>query len=88
MYYVVICVALALAGVAGMQFLYLAYLEKVCQSQKKRIYELERRSDYLTRELYTAENKLARYTEFEIEESEEESEEENWAEFIGDEKLR
>lgn len=84
MYYVVICIALALAGVAGMQFLYLAYLERVCQSQKKRIYELERHTDYLSKNLYEAEDRLAGFAEFE----DEELEEENWAEIIGDEKIR
>ena len=68
-----------------MQFLYLAYLEKVCQSQKKRIYELERHADYLSKSLYDAEDRLSDFAELEEEELEEE---ENWAEIISDEKSR
>ena len=87
MYYVVICVALALAGVTGMQFFYLAYLEKMSQSQKRRITELERHSERLTIRLYEAEAKLSAYTEFEIPEIEE-VDDETWAEIIEDDIFR
>ena len=42
MWYVLIGLSLSLAGVAGLQFFYMAYLERLDREHKKRIRELER----------------------------------------------
>lgn len=78
MWYVLICLCLSLAGVAGLQFFYMVYLERIDRERKKRINELERHVKYLTHRLENAEleineqNKLLEevYDEFENEEEE------------------
>lgn len=55
MWYVLICLCLSLAGVAGLQFFYMVYLERLDRDKKNRIYELERHSKYLSRRLKDAE---------------------------------
>jgi hypothetical protein len=84
--YVLICVALALAGVAGLQFFYLAYLERLNKQQKRRIYELERHNTALHNRWQEAERQLAT---FRIQHEEEILEEdEAWAEYIEDDVIR
>lgn len=86
MWYVLICLCLSLAGVAGLQFFYMVYLERIDRERKKRIYELERHVKYLSVRLEDAElqlgeqNKLLEevYDEFE----DENEEEEVWADVI------
>jgi 16S rRNA C1402 (ribose-2'-O) methylase RsmI len=86
MLYVLICLCLSLAGVAGLQFFYMVYLERIDRERKKRINELERHAKYLAHRLEDAEvqlseqNKLleAVYDEFE----DENGEEEVWADVI------
>lgn len=80
--YVLICLCLSLAGVAGLQFFYLAYLERVENEHKKRIHELERQCRFLSNKLYDAELQIAEQAEF-IEKSEDE-EDEVWADVIED----
>jgi hypothetical protein len=83
--YVLICLCLSLAGVAGLQFFYMAYLERLDREHKKRIMELERRNKYLTKRLTETEQQITEqndfiesiYREFEIED-----EEEIWADVI------
>ena len=55
MMYVLICLSLSLAGVAGLQFFYLAYLERVELEHKKRIRELEHQCRNLVHKLGEAE---------------------------------
>jgi hypothetical protein len=50
---------LALLGVAGLQFFYLFYLERIDEQRKKRLYELEHHSARLTERLEDAERRLA-----------------------------
>jgi hypothetical protein len=52
---VLIGITLSLLGVAGLQFLYLSWLEQVNRSNKKRITELEHRCMYLNDRLFQSE---------------------------------
>ena len=56
--FVLIGLSLALTGVAGLQFMYMFYLDRVDKERKKRIAELERRCRTLTRRLEDAERRL------------------------------
>lgn len=86
MWYVLICLCLSLAGVAGLQFFYLAYLERIDRERKKRLGELERHIKYLTHRLKDAERQVteqhklleAAYQEFD----DEDEDEEVWADVI------
>lgn len=64
MLYILIGLSLSLAGVAGLQFFYLLYLERINNEQKKRIYELERHSKYVSKRLAEAEKQIAEQNEF------------------------
>lgn len=87
MWYVLICLSLSLAGVAGLQFFYMVYLERIDRERKKRINELERHTKYLLRRLEETElqiseqNKLLEEVYEEFEENEPD-EEEAWADVI------
>jgi uncharacterized coiled-coil protein SlyX len=84
MIYVLICLSLALAGVAGLQFFYMVYLERLNREQKTCIRKLERHIKYLNNRLQDAELQIVEknaildsfYEEYEIEE------EEVWADVI------
>jgi len=90
MYYVLICLSLSLAGVAGLQFFYMAYLERLDRSRKRKIYELEQHCKYLTNRLKDAESQISEQSDFiealydEMET--EEDEEEVWADVIEERK--
>ena len=58
MLYVLIGLSLSLAGVAGLQFFYLVYMERIDREQKKRIHELERHCTSLSNRLYDAEQQI------------------------------
>ncbi|MCW5962362.1 MAG: hypothetical protein KIS76_19530 [Pyrinomonadaceae bacterium] len=58
MLYVLICLCLALAGVAGLQFFYMIYLERIERERKKRISLLERRNKVLQARLEDAEAEI------------------------------
>ncbi len=58
MLYVLIGLALSLLGVAGLQFFYLIYLERIDREQKKRIRELERHAKFLSTRVSDAEKKI------------------------------
>ena len=85
MWYVLIGLSLSLAGVAGLQFFYMAYLERLDREHKKRIRELERHTKYLSSKLHDAETRIAEqkillesfFDEFE-------DEEDVWADVIED----
>lgn len=81
--YVLICLCLSLAGVAGLQFFYLAYLERVENEHKKYIQELERRCSFLSNKLHDAEIQLTEQAEI-LGESVENEDEEVWADVIED----
>lgn len=57
--YFLIGLSLSLAGVAGLQFFYMVYLERIDREQKKRIHELERHCKYLSSRLHEAEQQIA-----------------------------
>lgn len=59
MTYILIGLSLSLAGVAGLQFFYMIYLERIDREQKKRIQELERHCKYLSNRLHEAEQQVA-----------------------------
>ncbi|HXG83537.1 MAG TPA: hypothetical protein VNI84_05855 [Pyrinomonadaceae bacterium] len=59
MLYVLIGLSLSLVGVAGLQFFYLIYLERIDREQKKRIHELERHCKFLANRISEAETKIA-----------------------------
>jgi len=59
MWYVLIGLSLSLAGVAGLQFFYLIYMERIDREQKKRIHELERHCHSLSNRLSDAEQQIA-----------------------------
>ncbi len=84
MWYVLIGLSLSLAGVAGLQFFYLIYLERINKGQKKRINELERQSKYLSKRLGEAERKIAEQSEILESVFDEYEEEEVWADVIED----
>lgn len=56
--YVLIGLSLALTGVAGMQLMYMFYLDRMDKERKKRIVELERKCRSLTRRLEDAERRI------------------------------
>ena len=57
--YVLICLSLALLGIAGLQFTYLFYLDKVDKERKRLIVRLESECRRLSGRLGEAEAKLA-----------------------------
>ncbi len=79
--YALICLCLALLGVAGLQFLYMFYIERLDRERKKRLHELEVRCRNLTARLEEAEQRIARQQDL-INEFYEESGEEVWADVI------
>ena len=85
--YVLICLSLSLAGVAGLQFFYLAYLERVANEHKRRIRELEHHCKNLANKLQTNELQISEQTEL-IDsfygEEEPKDKEEVWADVIED----
>lgn len=58
MLYVLIGLSLSLVGVAGLQFFYLVYLERMDREQKRRIHELERHCRTLSNRITEAETKI------------------------------
>ncbi len=85
MWYVLIGLSLSLACIAGLQFFYMLYLERISNERKKRISELERHSKQLARRLSEAEQQIADQNEIlESMFEEYEEEEEVWADVIED----
>lgn len=80
MLYILICLCLALAGIAGMQFLYMVYLDRIDQERRKSINELERRNKFLAESLEEADLKIVEQNKV-IQGSWEETEE-IWADVI------
>ncbi len=87
MLYVLIGLSLSLTGVAGLQFFYLIYLERIDREQKKRIQELERHCKFLSTRITDAETKISEQSnmlESIFDEFGEEEGEEVWADVIED----
>lgn len=57
--YVLIGLSFALVGVAGLQLMYLFYMDRVMRERKLTIRELERTNKRLTKQLEAAEEKVA-----------------------------
>lgn len=83
MLYILIVLSLSLAGVAGLQFFYLLYLERINNEQRKRIHELERHSKYVSKRLTESESRIAELNEF-PENLFDENEELVWSDVIDD----
>jgi len=84
MIYVLICLSLSLAGVAGLQFFYMIYLEQMGKGYKQRIRELERHCIKLSARVEKAEEKLEAQKEALTESSKGQDEEEVWADVLDD----
>lgn len=86
MIYVLIVLSLSLVGVAGLQFFYLAYLERMERERKTRLVELEHKCRHLTARLKDAERQIAEQNELidAIYDEEEIEDEEVWADVIED----
>ncbi len=84
--YVLICLSLSLAGVAGLQFFYMIYLERMDKQMKKVIRDLERHNLRLKERLYDAELRIAEQAKVidEVCVDFEDEEEEIWADVIED----
>jgi hypothetical protein len=84
--YVLICLALSLAGVAGLQFFYLAYLERMDKITKKSLREAELQNCYLKQRLREAELQIAEQAKLleSVYINTEDEEEEIWADVIDD----
>jgi 16S rRNA C1402 (ribose-2'-O) methylase RsmI len=83
--YGLICLSLSLAGVAGLQFFYMAYLERVDRTRKNRVRELENHCKYLTKRLKDSEAQITEQNDFIeaiYEEFEADEDEEVWADVI------
>jgi len=85
MWYILIGLSLSLACVAGLQFFYMLYLERISNERKKRIYELERYLEQIAKRLSEAEQQIADQNDI-LEKMFEENveEEEIWADVIED----
>ncbi|MCU1289700.1 MAG: hypothetical protein JWN60_1929 [Acidobacteria bacterium] len=80
--YVLICLSLSLVGVAGLQFFYLIYLERVDRERHKRIHELEHHCQYLSKRLKESEAQISEQSEMIEAFYEDFEEEEIWADVI------
>jgi hypothetical protein len=82
--YALICLSLALVGIAGLQFTYLFYLDRVDKERKKLIHDLEVECRRLSERLLRAETtiveqkRLLEMTKIELEDGE------VWADVIED----
>lgn len=63
LYYVLIGLCLALVGVAGLQFMYMFYIDRLDRERKKRLVELEHRCKDLSLRLAEAEFRIAEQNE-------------------------
>ncbi len=84
MLYILIGLSLSLIGVAGLQFFYLLYLERINNEQRKRVCELERHSKYISKCLGEAEKQIAGQNEILKTVFDEFEEKEIWADVIED----
>jgi 16S rRNA C1402 (ribose-2'-O) methylase RsmI len=73
---------LALSGVAGLQFFYMFYLERLEDERKKRLRELEHHSSQLVLRLEEAEKRLAVQEKIINDFYQEQEEDEAWADVI------
>jgi len=84
MLYVLIGLSLSLAGVAGLQLMYMLYLERIDNERKKRVHELELECRRLQNKLADAESELKSKSEMLAVAYPEFEDEEAWADVIED----
>ena len=84
MTYVLIGLSLSLACVAGLQFFYMLYLERISNERKKRIVQLERHTKQLAKRLSEAKQQITDQSEILESMFDEYEEEEIWADVIED----
>lgn len=83
--YILICLSLSLAGVAGLQFFYLAYLERMDKEQKRRLREVEIENRHLKQRLNEAHLQITEQSHLiEAAYIDQGEEEEVWADVIED----
>jgi t-SNARE complex subunit (syntaxin) len=84
MVYILICLSLSLSGVAGLQFFYMIYLERVDRERQKRIRDLEQHCQFLAKRLRETEAQVNEQNELleTFYEDLEDEEEEIWADVI------
>ncbi|MGI8494676.1 MAG: hypothetical protein ACR2L1_05095 [Pyrinomonadaceae bacterium] len=83
--YVLICISLSLAGVAGLQFFYLTYLERMDKEIRRNLREAERHNRLLRKRLFDAELQIAQQSKLiETTYQDYDEEEEIWADVIED----
>ena len=82
--YVLITLCLSLAGVAGLQLMYLFYLDRVDKERRKHLHDLQLECKKLSVRLRDAERELRMKTEMLAAAYPEFEEEEAWADVIED----
>jgi hypothetical protein len=82
--YVLIGLCLSLAGVAGLQLMYMFYIDRIDKERKKRVHELEVEYKRLSARLAEAESELEVKTEMLAAAFPEYEDEEAWADLIDD----
>ena len=82
--YVLIGLCLSLAGVAGLQLMYMFYLDRIDNERKKRVHELEVECRRLGTELATVKSELKMKNDLLASAFPEFEEEEAWADVIDD----
>ena len=82
--YVLIGLCLSLAGVAGLQMMYMFYLDRIDNERKKRVHELEVECRRLGTELATVKSELKIKNDLLASAFPEFEEEEAWADVIDD----
>lgn len=82
--YILICLSLSLAGVAGLQFFYMVYLDRIDKDKQKRLRELEIHCRNLTNRLQQSEMRIAEQNDLieSVYEELDEETEEVWADLI------
>jgi hypothetical protein len=79
--YALICLSLALVGIAGLQFTYLFYLDRVDRERKKLVHDLESECRRLSGRLAKAEERVAEQDAI-LNSLSPNSEDEAWADII------
>ena len=82
LFYALIGSSLVLLGIAGLQFTYLFYLDRIDAERKKHIKVLEKKCIDLTAQLDDAESRLAEQQDFIVAAYPELSDKEEWADLI------
>ena len=80
--YVLIGLCLSLAGVAGLQLMYMFYIDRIDKERKKRVHELEVELKRLSARLVEAESELQIKNEMLAAAFPESEDEEVWADLI------